>query len=170
MRTETIEKTIYTYDELSESAKQRVQEDNVRFGWESGYAQELVQEMAQGIFEDAGMSGPEGLSYQLYTQGGAPVFETSGEWTDSSGVEHYLTVHAEYGSRGIVTLHDPETHEEREDTTRELQDEALSFIRQLAYKLEQDIYALDEEFGSDDYARDRAEGNGYEYDEEGNLA
>jgi hypothetical protein len=164
MRTITIEKTLYTYDELSESAKERAREEYSRFVWEDGSIQERMQEIADGILEDAGMTPAEGLTYSLYNQGGYPKFGTSGT-IEHDGQAYNFTPNADYVGGYMLEGQDGEGPDSIA---------AYHALRDRLYSLSQQMYAAmiaeDEYQSADEQLSEISEANGWEYDHLGNLA
>jgi hypothetical protein len=166
MRTETYEKVWYTYDELSESAQENARAKHNQFEWESGWMQESMQLIADGILEDAGLSMASDLTYSLYTQGGYPKFATTGPF-EYGGVTYKLVTNTSRWG-GDIELFYPDD-EWRDDVPVGAQVAAEQFIVNLSRKMYEAFIAEDEYISSDEAFRETAEANDWEFDEEGNL-
>ncbi len=171
MRTVTIEKTLYTYDELSESAKERAREHYSRFLWDDGDMRERMQEIADGVLEEAGMTPAEGLTYSLYNQGGYPKFGTSG------AIEHYSGRYTfDLDTAQQLTVWDAngddldEIWERNRDTYRAVFEAVRDRIEALSQQMYAEMIAEDEYQSADEQLSEISEANGWEYDHLGNLA
>lgn len=164
MRTITIEKTLYAFDELSESAKERAREEYSRFIWESGDMHEQMQQIADGILEDAGMTPAEGLTYSLHMQGGHPTFTTTGE-IEYDGKTYTFTPNRDYIGDYMLEDRDGEGPDDMG-----AYDALHDRLHSLAGQMYADMIAEDEYQSADEQLSEVSDANGWEYDEEGNLA
>ncbi len=173
MRTETYEKVWYNYNELSESAQENARAKHNQFEWESGWMQESMQLISDGILEEAGLSEAEDLTYSLYSQGGTPKFKTSGPF-EHDGQKYTIDVSTEHTGggyyRGVIELStEDEEHDWEFGIPEDAQEAAVEFIRGLSNKMYEAFIAEDEYISSDEAFRETAEANDWEFDEEGNL-
>lgn len=178
MRTIIIEKAVYTYDELSETAKERVRETFSTWDWEDGTMQEDMQEIANYVLEQAGFSEAEALEYSLWTQGGEPRFSTESvspvflEPATPGKRRKRYSVRITNNYRGFdisVCRADGESIlDDYEYNT------AHDLARDLAWELSgtmlEKFYEADEFRHSEEATRETCEANGYEFDEHGNLS
>jgi hypothetical protein len=176
-RTLTIEKTVYTYDELSDSAKETVRQKFSEWGWEDSTMQENMQMIADGVLESHGFGPARGLTYSLYTQGGEPSFETEGTWTDPETEKVYdvtVTQHPLGGSNYYMTVWATEKDNDDEDEIGcpdDVRSRLTDFMRvDIVSEMSKKFYAEDEYQASDAVVRESCEANGYEFDEYGNMA
>lgn len=174
MRTEMIERDVYTYDELSEAAKEHAREQYNRWGWDDGIMQESMQLIADGILAEVGLREAGNLTYSLYSQGGTPKFETSGAFSHD-GESYSIGVTTEHTGgghyRAVIELYF--TDERADDWDAEIpaaaRTAAVDFISGLSNKMYMAFVAEDEYQSSDEVVSEVCEANGYEFDEEGNL-
>lgn len=164
MRTITIEKTLYTFDELSESAKERAREQYSQFIWNDGEMHGRMQMIADGILSDAGMTEAENLRYALYQQGGYPSFETSGI-IEHDGKAYSFTPNGDYV--GGYMLEDQDGNEPDDYAAYTTLSDRIHALSQQMYR---DMIAEDEYLTGDEQLSEISEANGWEYDERGNLA
>lgn len=162
MRTIISETIAYQYSELSDAAKEKVRYDNNTMWWDSYFTQESVKAYAEDIVSRyINVSSFDDLSYSLHTQGGEPTFSL--EATIGNDVWLTVTNHHYYGMQVEYGTHEDDAQPE----------ELAIFVRGLLPAIRSEIsamlYSEDEYVRSDEYAEELADGNGYEYDEHGNL-
>lgn len=184
-RTYTIEKTVYTFDELSESAKETAREELNRFLWECGSMQESMDMIFDGYMNELGWDDAHALTYSLYSQGGEPSW--AGRFTfDHDGTDYPVSVtnrHYGGGSYGFGIEVDVEgTELDTDDAYGSAEwDATVARIQAVEYAVMQHLgslsaellrrfYAEDEYQSSEEQVAETAEANGYEYDEGGHLA
>jgi hypothetical protein len=180
-RTVTTETTVYTWDELSDDAKDTARERWSRFLWDDGSMQEDIEESWQYTLTTAGWTDLSDLTYDLYSQGGYPAwtgtlagFEHDGRtWTlrtDNRGGRFSRTVwveddesdpDGEYGSPNLAAY--TARLEAAEEAAR---DHVSALSTELLYAFRE----VDEYRTSDDQMSETSEANGYEYTEDGHLA
>lgn len=184
-RTFTIEKTVYTWDELSEDAKDNARQKHSQFLWECGSAHESMELIFDFILEEAGWEEAGDLTYSLYQRGGQPTFsgvlrgwEHEGRIydltvrnTSGGGSCHYFSVELEAidGSDEDTYYGTPEwdAYVKRIEVAEEA---AKDLCRDLSHKLLEAFYAEDEYMTSDEQMAETCEANGYEFTEDGDLA
>lgn len=163
MRTFTAEFTAYNYSELSDAAKERVQQQNNISAWEGDGIRENIRTAAAELFAEVGLTMTE-LYYDLNNQGGYPVFAVHG----TIGNDFHVTTAVR---RGYTQTDWYVGEDEYADDANPEAGE--TFIQALLDSIQADIWQIanaeDEYVSSDEYAEDLADANGYEYDEEGNL-
>ena len=171
-RTYSIQKTVYTWDELSDSAKDTARQEWNRFLWDDGSMQESMAEIWESTLTDAGWTDLADLSYAIAMQGGYP------EWSGTlAGFEHggkTWTVIAN-NRRGNMSIHveDPDddyTGEQDLPACLAAEEAARDLVSELSHKLYWAFIAEDEYQTSDEVMAETAEANGYEYDEDGHLS
>lgn len=97
MRIEEI--ALYSYDELSETAQERVRDWVHALEWSDGAAHDRMGDVALNFLEDRGWTGVGDLTYRLYVQGGMP------KWSGETAVEHDgLTYAVTVARDGHITL------------------------------------------------------------------
>ena len=181
MRTLTIEKTVFKYEELSDSAKEKVREEHNRFLWEDGEMTERMQMIADGILEAAGFEEAEDLSFNLYSQGGYPTFKTRTKSPMLLGdkvkgkrrTRHTVLVSLRHlgGSSSAfeVEVLDTKGYEvlDYDDPKSEA---AKDLLRDLSHDIYNAMVKEDEYMSSDEVVAEISEANEWEYTEDGHLA
>lgn len=168
MRTIISETIAYEYSELSDAAKERVQEYNNQFAWDWSGLREDIREAAKRMFADIGLELTE-LEYDLYSQGGEPKFSVSG----TIGADFHIETKTTRWGCDISWyigdddgVYDIEADEPMFDKCEEFVNSLMGSMSAAIFKM---IEEEDEYVSSDEYAAEIAEANGYEYDEDGNL-
>lgn len=176
MRTVITETKVFEFSELSEAAKDHARENYSRFLWDDGEMQERMQEIADGLLEDAGFGPAEGLTYALYTPGGEPRYSTEGEVT-AGGEEWQVRISnngTRYGSMSVDIYTVGEDGDERapQDVRSDavvVVDEIMADLHALNRKIYKGMHEEDEYMTSDEEMQEISESNGYEYTEAGDL-
>lgn len=163
MRTIISETIAYQYSELSDAAKERVQQENNQFAWGMDGIRDNIREYAKEMFRGIGLELTE-LEYDLNSQGGEPRFSVSG----TIGADfHVKTKTTRWGMDVDWYVGDDEYADDAQPLT------GAVFIRELMESMSAAIFKMveaeDEYVSSDEYAAEIAEANGYEYDEDGSL-
>lgn len=154
----------FTYDQLSDEAKAKVQEVNAWYAWNDGSTAENCHEAAKRMFEEIGLELEE-CHYALYDRSGEPTFLAEG----TIG----LDFHVQVGHSCEVNwwVGEPDAEEGYEGYNQP--EEGARFIRELMPAMRAAVskmlYAEDEYVHGDEYAKELAEANGYRYDEDGNI-
>ena len=183
-RTYSIERTVYTWDELSDTAKDHAREAWSRFLWDSGSMQESMELIFDGYMEDRGWQDAELRTYSLYSPGGYPTFCGTLPAFEHGGRTWTLTVttrHSGGGSEHMVCDVEPadDTDSDTFYGTPEwpaylaavtaAEGAADDLVNGMSSEL---LYAFRDEDDyqiSDESMAETSEANGYEYDEDGNL-
>jgi hypothetical protein len=178
-RTVTTETTVYTWDELSDAAKDTAREKWSRSLWDDGIMQESMTEIWEHMLTEAGWEDLADLSYSLYMQGGYPAWSGTLRGFGHDGRTYILTTD---NRRGNMSLNLEEEGEPWDaaygtpewDTAVARIEAAERAARDHVYSLSHELYdafiAEDEYQCSDDVMAETSEANGYEYDESGHLA
>ena len=183
-RTVTTSRTVYTFDELSDSAKETARQDWSQFMWEDGSMQEGVADMFENEMQARGWEDAELRTYGLYVQGGYPTWRGTLPAFEHDGRPYVLTVttrHSGGGSEHMsCEVEDAETTSDDVYGTPEWPaylariEAAERAAKDMVYSLSVELYRMieaeDEYQSSEDMVRETAEANGYEYDEDGHLA
>lgn len=182
MRIKTTETPVYTWDELSESAKDHARQKWSEFLWNDGSMQEDMQLIFDGKMEDLGWepTGKDGdLSYALYMQGGYPAFSVDipdFQHDGRSYVVHVRNARDYFEVTVEESDDDPDvaygTPEWDAEVKRiEAVEEAVKDkLRDVSHELYEAFVKEDEYQVSDEQMAETSEANGYEYDENGDLA
>lgn len=173
MREDTQTFRVYTYPELSESAKEAVRAKINQWAWDDGSAIESMEHIWRSTLEDQGWTELNGLTFDLYSQGGYPSWsgvlegwEHGGHrWTvqTSNGRSYfrYVNVEPEWDADDDADR-TPEETEAAELAAKELVD---SLAGDIFYKMREE----DEYIGSDETVAEACEANGYEFLESGEF-
>lgn len=171
MREVTTTKTVYTWDELSDEAKDHARAEHNSFLWDSGEMRETMEEIWEDFLTEQGWENLSGLSYNLYSPGGEPAWDGDlPEW-EFEGRTYYVTVrnHHYFGMRVSVD----ETFDENEavaySEVERIEVAAKDMVLSLSHDLLVKMRAEDEYVVNDESMADTCEANGYEFDEDGNL-
>lgn len=167
MRIRTTETTLYTYDELSDDAKERVREWWNRVQWDDGSAAESMQMIWSGQLEEDGWVNLSNLTFDLYSQGGYPAWTGTREgwehdghrWTVSTVNRRYMDVDVE-----------PEDDDVTPDQEKAARDSANDYVQGISHDLFWKFRAEDDYMGSDEQVREACEANEYEFTEDGTIA
>lgn len=163
MRIQVTETPVYTYDELSDRAKERAREQWSESLWDSGSMQEDCEQIWEDFLTDLGWSELSDLTFALYSQGGYP--EWSGRvWFDHNGASFRASV--KRGRVEWVEAEDEDNSGSESDAEDELTNLIVAWSSELFYKFRD----ADEWAASDENVRLAAEANSYEYTEDGELA
>lgn len=161
MRIRVTETPVYTYDELSDRAKETARERWSQFLWECGSMQEDCSEIWEQFLTERGWSELSDLEYSLYCQGGYP------SWTGRVTFEHNGVTWNASVRRGRVEW----VESDDEDTdTRPAEDELSNLLSVWSSELLYAFQDADEYASSDEAVREASEANEYEYTEDGKLA
>ena len=178
-RTYSVERTVYSYDELSDRAKETAREEWNRFLWDCGSMQESMELIFDHIMEEAGWTNLGDLSYSLYSQGGYPEWSGTLAGFTHDGRTYTVVTDNRRGNMDVSILDDEDdpdgdygspnlaAYTARVETAEEA---ARELVSDLSHKLFWAFRAEDEYQSSDESVRESAEANGYEYDEDGHLA
>lgn len=154
----------FTYDQLGDEAKAKVQEVNAWYAWNDGSANENCHEAAKYMFEQIGLELEE-CHYALYSRGGEPTFLAEG----TIG----LDFHVQVGHSCVVNWWVGDRYAEEGDDNWSQPEEGARFIRELMPAMRNAVskmlYAEDDYVSGDEYAKEMAEANDYRYDENGNI-
>ncbi len=176
--TRTVEQTIYTYPELSETAKDAVRQRFSTWDWEDGSMQERMSDIVDGILEDAGFEKAENLSYQLYQQGGYPVFSTRSaspvfveEPTPGTRRKRHTVIVSVQGYGGssygfVVEVLDKDGYEVLDEESTK----AKQLIEGLSHRMYSAMVEEDEYMSSDEVVAESCEANEYRFFENGSMA
>jgi hypothetical protein len=175
MRDATKVTKVYTYPELSDSAKEKVREWWNRCQWDDGVGQENMAMIFDEYMSGDGWIDVSGLTYDLYSQGGYPEWkgtrrgwEYGGRvWTIETGVSRWY-----HGPKGIRVTVEYQTDEDSDPTDEEqkaAEDAADDYVSELSSTLFYAFRDEDEHMASDEYVADACEANSYEFTEDGDL-
>lgn len=181
MREVTTTTTLYTYEELSDDAKGTVRQWLNVAAWEDGRAQEDMAAIFDDVMHVRGWREPFLRTYDLYRQGGFPVFSGDLPGWVHDGRTYTVTVSASHVGMGDEFMR---TEVYEEDTTNvpletpgeavareaRARDAAREMVHNLSAELFYKFRDADEYLGSDEYAAEVCEGNGYEFTVDGKLA
>ncbi len=184
MRTKVTEKTVYTWDELNDSAKDTARQEWSAFLWEDGSAQESMQMLFEGMAEKNGWENAGNLTYSLYSQGGEPCFDVDLPAVEVDGQTFYVTARSTHAGGGshyfTYTVEESDEQDEPEYGTPEwdayvallhqAERSAREQVEAFASKLFRAMREEDEYMTNDEQMRETSEANGYEYTEDGHLA
>lgn len=179
-RTFTVERTVYTFAELSEAAKDTARQRHSIFLWDDGIMQEDCQMIAENLAEAHGLEDLRDLTFSLYTPGGEPEFSGTMR-TMVEGSEYVCRI-----KRGEIVDTVP-TDESELSIGHEIDSDSPEYLayeqrmdqamREVAERMDalssamlRAFYALDDDVVSDEAMIEAGEANGYEYDEHGHLA
>lgn len=174
MREVTTTTKVYTYDELSDDAKERVREWWSRVEWEGGSAQESMQMIWEETLTDAGWENLTGLEYSdLYSQGSGVTWTGDLPTFEFGDRTWYVTVRVHRGG-GDDRWMDVSVSETADDIPEEEEAAAQAAAREHVYKAAQDLFwkfrAESEHIASDESVREACEANEYEFTERGDPA
>ena len=182
MREITSTQTVYTFDELSDTAKDNVLQWWSETRWADGVAQEDMEMVAEYELEKAGITYEAGsLTYSdIYSQGGHPSFAGEGTVTiHDRKIDVRLSVRHHGGSRTSidVELTDPQWEQDYDlddEATAEweadyavAQDDADEAVHLLVQDVFWAMRKADEVDPED--IRDTASANGWEFDDRGGI-
>jgi TPP-dependent trihydroxycyclohexane-1,2-dione (THcHDO) dehydratase len=173
MRTEQITRTIYTFDELSDRAKDKARQKIADFNTDS--------EWWEAVYEDAANVGIKITGFDT-----GRAWDITGTIEDTEGTAHqivkehgemcdtYKTAAAYLAERDTVLAQWPRDQDNEFDNPANLDDKLdelgedfkKSILADYLKTLEKELEYL----YSDEAIADTIEANGYEFDENGNLA
>lgn len=177
------ETPVYTWEKLSEKAKDHAREAHSRFLWEDGSAQESMELIWSGVLEDEGWENVSDLSYSLYSQGGEPMWNGDIPAFQHEGGTYYVQIRKRPlgGSSHAwdVTVDEGDGAPEFAYGTPEytahvahiesVECAAKDYARGLSTKIFWQMREEDEYMTNDEQMAETSEANGYLYDEDGNL-
>lgn len=180
-RTYAIERTVYSFDELSDQAKETAREEWSRFLWEAGGMHESLTLLFDGFMGERGWQGAELRTYSLYSQGGYPTFRGTLPAFEHDGRTYVVTVTTRHGGGGaehmVTDVEDVEDTDAADYGSPEWPaylariqaagHAAEEMVSDLSSELYQAFAAEDDYQSSEEAVREAAEANGYEYDEDG---
>lgn len=184
MRIETTETMIYKYDELSESAQEKVREWYNRAQWNDGIAAESMTMIFDEAMKEKGWHNGELRTYDLYQQGGYPTFRAEVPEFTYEGHRYTSTIRTRHMGGGNEYMYvDTEDVNEEEgaycgsaeyDAYVARIDAVSEYVKTQVDEVSGDLFHKfreeDEYMGSDSYVREACEANGYEFTEDGELA
>lgn len=176
-RTYAVERTVYTWNELSDSAKDTARQEWSRFLWSDGSMQESLSDLWENTLTEAGWVNLSDLSYDLYSQGGYPAWSGTLEAFEHGDRAYPVIVRNSRSGFGEYTSVDVDSEQDEDETDdayaariEAVEGAARDHLHSLSYELLYAFRAEDEYQCSDDVMAETAEANGYEYTEDGRLA
>lgn len=183
MRIKVTETPVYTWEELSDAAKDKARENWSRFLWADGSAAESMTMIFDDTMLAEGWENYGDLTFSLYMQGGQPM------WTgDKPKYEHDGRIYSVQVRKRVLggssygwdfTIDEEDADEPEYDTPEwhayverlsAVELAARDYCDGLASRLYQKFVEEDEYMVNDRQMAETSEANGYEYTEDGELA
>lgn len=169
MRVKVIETPVYTWDELSDSAKDNAGERHNTFLWESGEMHESILDLFNEKMESLGWVNLEDLSYNLYMQGGTPAWTGDLPEFEHNGSMYYVTVRNRRDYNEVRVDAGDDSNLSVMDIANATH-AARDMVNSLSYDLLYAFRDLDAAAVNDEAMAATCEANGYEFTEKGELA
>lgn len=178
------ETPVYTWDNLSDAAKDHAREAHNRFLWDDGEAQENMELIWSGVLEDEGWQNVSDLSYSLYSQGGEPIWNGDiPEFTHEGGTyyvqlrkrplggsSYAWDVTVDEGDGALEVAYGTPEWDAEVARLERIEEAAKDYARGLSTKIFWKMRDEDEYMTNDEQMAETCEANGYLFDEDGNLA